>query len=117
MVRPIRDLVHLFIDRSTLVLKIVRIVLVVYVFLDQALGERLRFVLHILLELVWLLAKGRSIYVPWSTRAILWLEVLVHHVGEEAGPVKLEIAPSVLLVVRLSAMFTSNFVVLDLRLL
>ena len=68
--------------------------------LNEVLGQGLRLVLHILLQLVGLIAKRRSICVAWSTRALFWLEILVHQVGEESAPIELEtIAFAILLLV------------------
>ena len=73
------------------VLHIVGVVLVATILLKQTFGQRLRFVLDVLLQLVWLLAQSGSIDVTRPTNALLRLKVLMHQVGEEPAPVKLEL--------------------------
>lgn len=77
----IGDPIRLF--DCTFVLHIVSIVLVTG-FLDQILWQRLSFILHVFLKLVWALAQGRPVHISWPTCAFLWLEVFLKHVGEEA---------------------------------
>ena len=65
-------------------------------FLDQVLWKGLGSILHVLLELIWPLAKGRAIEIAWAVCAFLRFEILVHQVLQEAGPVELEVASAAL---------------------
>ena len=59
------------------------ICVIVLLFLYQVLWQWLCLVLHVLVQLVWLLIECRLVGVAWTTCALLLLEVLMEQVGEE----------------------------------
>ena len=65
--------------------------MVVTVFLEEALGEWLRLVLNVLLQLIWPLTQSGPIYIAGPTDTLLWLKVFMHQIGKEATPVELQL--------------------------
>ena len=74
-----------------MVLQVISIELMATILLQQTFGKWLCFILNVLLKLIGLLTKGRSIDITWATYAFLRLEVLMHQVREKATPVKLQL--------------------------
>lgn len=76
---------------GTVVLKVIGIMLVATVLLEQAFRQWLCLVLDVLLQLVRPLAEGQTIDVACPADTFLWLEVFVHQVREEPAPIKLKL--------------------------